>query len=160
MRKYDRMSALFWFIFGLYITREGYIMFLGTLKEPGPGFLLFWSGVILSGLSVYTFVRAHLAKEEESTKIWAGLKWYKPLLVLMISSVYALFFENLGFLLSTFSLMFLIFKFGGSLKWSKAIIASFLSTFCSWIIFDVWLGIQFSKGFLEDLIIYTLKMRH
>jgi len=160
MRKYDRISTLFWFFFGLYIVREGYAIHVGTLKEPGPGFLLFWSGAVLCGLSAFTFIKALFSEEKESKKMWVGLQWYKPLLILMISIVYALFFARLGFVLSTFLLMFLIFKFSGSLKWPKAFMASFLSTFGSWFIFDVWLRCQFPKGFLENLIIYALQLRY
>lgn len=57
MRNDDRIITIFGFLFGLYVVREGYVLPVGTLREPGTGFLLFWSGRVLSGLSAFTFVR-------------------------------------------------------------------------------------------------------
>ena len=159
MRKYDRISTVFWFFVGLYVIWEGYATHVGTLKGPGPGFLLFWSGIVLCGLSAFTFVKAQFSIEQESKKMWVGLKWHKPLLVLMISLVYAFFFSRLGYLLSTFLFMLLLFKFMDSLKWPNALLASFLSVFFTWLLFDFWLQCQFPKGSLEEIIIYVLKFR-
>lgn len=158
MKKYDQISTLFWFLFGLYIIQEGYAIHLGILREPGPGFLLFWSGVVLCGLSALTFFKAQFSKEKESEKMWEGIKWHKPLLILMISFVYVLFFARLGFLLSTFILVLLLFKFTEPQKWSKVLVSSFLSVFFCWLIFDFCLKCQFPKGLLENLIFPWLKL--
>lgn len=158
MRKYDQVSTFFWFLFGLYIIQEGYTIHLGKLRDPGPGFLLFWCGVILCGLSALTFFKARFSKEKESEKMWEGIKWHKPLLILMISFVYVLFFARLGFLLSTFILMLIIFKFIEPQKWSKVLVSSFLSAFLGWLIFDFFLKVQFPRGLLENLIYPWLKL--
>lgn len=158
MRKYDRTSSILWFLVGLFIIREGNTIYVGTLKEPGPGFLFFWSGIILCGLSVLTFVKAQLSKEKKPEKIWEGLNWYKPVFVLMITFVYTFFFLQLGFLVCTFLLMLLLLKMHGSLKWPKVLFISFLSTFSSWLIFDIWLKCQFPKGVLEKFLISVVRM--
>jgi putative tricarboxylic transport membrane protein len=152
MRKYDRISALFWFFVGIYVTREGYVVYVGPLREPGPGFLLFWCGIVLCGLSAFTFVKAQFSIEQESKKMWVGLKWHRPLLVLMICLVYTFFFERLGYLLSTFLWMLILFKLMDSIKWPKALLASFLSVFFTWLIFAFGLRSQFPKGFLEGFL--------
>jgi len=160
MNKYDKISTIFWFLVGLYVIREGYVIHLGKLREPGPGFLLFWSGIILCGLSAFTFIKAVSAQEKDSKKMWEGIEWHKPLLVLIISFTYAFFFMKIGFLISTFLLMLFLFKFSKYQKWPMAVGASLLSTIVSWVIFDFCLKTQFPKGFLENLFISTLKLRY
>lgn len=160
MKKYDRISCIFWFLFGVYIIREGYTYHIGTVKEPGPGFFFFWAGWVLAGLSVFTLVKAHFAEEKEFKKIWEAVQWYKPLLILVISIVYIIIFARLGFVLSTFVLMLLLFKFTGSRKWPTSLLGSFLAVFFCWLIFDVGLKCQLPKGAIENLLISWLKIRY
>lgn len=160
MRKYDLISTLFWLLVGVFIVREGHIIHVGTLREPGPGFFLFWAGVVLCGLSAITFIKAQFSEEREFKKIWAGIKWHKPLLVLIISLLYAFFLVRLGYLLSTILLMLFLFRLADFPKWPRVLLFSFSSVLFSWVLFDFWLQCQFPKGPLENLIIYLLKLRY
>jgi len=42
MRKSERIQALLWAAFGLYIAYEGFLLKLGTGRAPKPGFMIFW----------------------------------------------------------------------------------------------------------------------
>ena len=52
MRKRDIISSLFWLIVGIGVCYGGYDLDLGTLQEPGSGFVFFWMGIIMIGLSI------------------------------------------------------------------------------------------------------------
>ncbi len=156
MKKYDRISTVFWFIVGGYCLSQGQGLHLGTLKEPGSGFLVFWAGAVLCLLAAMTFIGTFRRKEEGSESPWEGAQWQKPLLVLMVGVVYVLCFPWLGFLLSTFLLMLFLFKYAGVRRWTHVLFASLLSVSCSWFLFYVGLQVQFPQGFLEGIVIRLL----
>jgi predicted anti-sigma-YlaC factor YlaD len=45
-------AALFWLGVGVFVTWQGWLLELGTLHEPGSGFVFFWLGLFMSALSL------------------------------------------------------------------------------------------------------------
>ena len=62
MKSRDIISSLFWMALGGAICYGGYDLDIGTLREPGSGFMFFWLGIIVVGLSLGIFIPA-LRKE-------------------------------------------------------------------------------------------------
>ena len=150
MTKHDKISSLFWFLFGSFILLYSvHHLDLGSLKEPGPGFFLVISGAGVCLTSIMIFTRAALSKEKEVFKIFSGIIWFKPALILVIIFSYIYFFEKLGFLLDTFLLMVLLFKCVEPQSWRIAILYSFLTVLITWLIFGYWFEIQFPVGILR-----------
>jgi hypothetical protein len=58
-------------------------------------------------------------------------------------SIYAVILNRVGYLVSTFLLMLFLFKGIEPHGWTTAIIATIITTACSYILFGVWLGTQF-----------------
>jgi len=63
MGKADRISGVFWLVFSLIMAFESYREGLGTLRQPGPGFLYFWTSIVLALMSLPVLIRG-----------WAGWK--------------------------------------------------------------------------------------
>lgn len=155
MGRAEGYSSISWLIFGGAVVYGSYRLGHGTLAHPGPGFLPFWSGVILCGLSSLVFVQGKLSQQAGGGgplgQLWAGLKWPKPIYVLMALFSYAFTFTHLGFLLSTTLLLIFLFKAIEPEKWLRAISGAVLASVISYVFFGVWLQVQLPRGFLEGL---------
>ena len=114
MRRYDQMSSLVWLGFAIYICIASSRLSFGSFDHPGPGFLPLLVGIFLGIFSIIAFLQAHLSNaEDETTQPWYPKeRWKKLIGVLAVMFLYALFFEILGFLVSTFLLLIFLFRFG------------------------------------------------
>ena len=50
MKGRDIISSIFWMIIGIGVCYGGYDLEMGTLHDPGSGFIFFWVGIIMIGL--------------------------------------------------------------------------------------------------------------
>ena len=151
--KADPASGLFWLIFSLFVSYQSYQLGLGTLHQPGPGFLFFWTSIVTAILSVAVVVIS-LRKgppEEAQQPTFAKKNVTKIVLVLISLFLYALFMEPLGFLVVT--LAFFIFLLGAVEKkrWSFAVLVSLIVTAVSYLVFEKALQSQLPKGLLDFL---------
>jgi len=144
------MSSLFWMAIGVGVCYGGVDLELGTLHDPGSGFMFFWVGAIMSGLSLFIFIRAmrDKGKAGEMKILWSQVKWKKNIYVLAALFLYAYAFSHLGFILSTVPLLIFLFKGVESQRWSVAILGAILSVLTSYAVFQLWLGAQLPRGFL------------
>jgi hypothetical protein len=107
----------------------------------------FLVGIFLGGISLLTLFRAmrkrsKTASGKNVTELFAWGKLRKPAVMCGAVFVYALILPLLGYLVSTFVLMLVLFKGLAAQKWSTAVIATFLAVILSYYIFVVWLGCQ------------------
>ena len=122
----------------------------GSLSEPGVGFITFFAGAILALLSLLLFLSSFREKEKPADlrELWAGLDVKKALYVLMLLVVYPVLLRPAGFPLSTFVLLFLLFRVKGSYGIWTTLLASFFVTAVSYLVFQVWLQVQLPRGIL------------
>ena len=150
MKNRDFFSSLFWLAIGAGVCYGGYDLELGTLHDPGSGFMFFWLGMIMMGLSLSIFVRALREKQETSEirSIWAGVQWPKIVAVLIALFLYAYTFDILGFIPGTVLLLIFLFKAIEPQRWSIAIFGAVVSSLAAYVVFKLWLGSQLPKGLL------------
>lgn len=153
MGKADRISGSFWFIFSVMVSIESYRLGLGTLHQPGPGFLFFWAGIFLGILSVVVIIRAWGSKKsgEPEISIFGGQNMTKVVLVLISLFLYALLMEKIGFIIITLLLFVFLLGVIEKKRWFFAIFVSILVTVIAYLIFEVWLKSQLPKGLLGFL---------
>jgi putative tricarboxylic transport membrane protein len=150
MGKYDRITSacLLFLSILICILSVKLPVGLGTLNDPGPGFLPFWSGIFLGALSITLYVQSALKREQEGKASWFPKeKWLDLVLVLAALFVYAILLERVGFLVCTTLLMFFLFKVMGGLKLLWAVGGSIIFSLASYGIFYLWLKVQLPKGF-------------
>ena len=147
----DIISSLFWMIVGAGICYGGVDLELGTLHDPGSGFIFFWVGLIMVGLSLSIFIRAlkEKGKAGEMRLIWSEVQWKKIVSVLVALFLYGYFFQTLGFILSAALLLVFLFKAVEPQRWSVAILGAVVSSLVAYVVFQVWLGSQLPKGLLD-----------
>ena len=153
MDKSDRASGLFWLIFSVLVTYESHSLGLGTLHQPGPGFLFFWTGIVTAILSLIVVLMS-LKKPspgQAQEPIFGKGRVAKILLVLLSLFLYALLMERLGFLIV--SLLFFIFLLGviEKKRWSFAVLVSLIVTSISYLVFEKALQSQLPRGLLDFL---------
>ncbi len=147
----DRLSSTFLLLIGLYVCLHAYTLGLGKFHEPGPGFIFFLAGALLSMLSAIGLFITFFAKAKEKEplkKLWSGLRWTKIIIVLGGLCAWIFFFNLFGFFLSTFLLLIFLFRAVEPIKWWIAILTAFITILISYAVFDLWLNVPFPKGFI------------
>jgi putative tricarboxylic transport membrane protein len=154
MRNTDQSSSLFWLVIGIGIALCSLKYGVGNFHEPGPGFITFFAGAILIILSLALFFSSFRDQENRSSlwSLWAGLETGKVLYVIILLDAYIFLLKPVGFLISTFFLLILLFRVKGSYRLKTIFLMSFLVTVGSYIIFEIWLKAQLPKGILEGII--------
>ena len=153
MRNTDRSSSLFWLVVGIGIAISSLKYGFGTFHEPGPGFITFFAGAILTFLSLALFFSSFRDRVDRGglRNLWVGLEFGKVLYVILLLVAYTLMLKSIGFLISTFVLLFLLFRVKGSYRLRTILLMSFLVTTGSYLIFEIWLKAQLPKGILERI---------
>jgi putative tricarboxylic transport membrane protein len=130
---------------------------LGNFRTPGAGFLPFFAGALLAifGLVLMLSTLLSQAREEKNEvdgKDRANRHWRRflnPSLAVVILFGYILLLEPLGFLLTTFVCLLLLFKLSEPKKWVAPIVLSGSTAILSYLVFFVWLQCQLPKGLLK-----------
>ena len=151
MKRLDKLSSIFWLLIGLYGCVHAYKLGLGKLREPGPGLIFFLSGGFLSILSLINILETSFMTEEEnkiSRQLWSDLKWEKNIIVIagLIACIYS--FEFLGFFVSTFLLLLLLFRIIEPMAWWIAILVAILTTSLVYVVFGLWMNVPFPRGLI------------
>jgi len=146
----DIISSLFWMAMGIGVCYGGYKLDLGTLDDPGSGFMFFWLGIIMIGLSLGILIRAMREKaiKGELKILWTEIRWKKIVSVLAVLFLYAYAFTTVGFILTSILLFIFLFKAVELQRWSWAILGAIIITLTAYGVFHLLLGAQLPKGFL------------
>ncbi len=150
VKKRDIISSLCWMAMGIGVCYGGYDLDLGILHDPGSGFMFFWVGIIMIGLSLGILIRAmkETAVAGELKILWTGIRWKKVVSILVVLLLYAYVFVPLGVILSTVLLLIFLFKAVEPQRWSWAILGAIISTLAAYGVFHLWLRGPLPKGFL------------
>ena len=146
MKAYDQISSGFWLLISLAVFVESIRLGIGTLHNPGRGFLTFGASGILGILSLVLFAQASIRREEvQHEPLFAG-NWQRILFVIVVLSLYSWSMPMLGYLISTFVLMTLLFWILEKKKVGWVFVSSLLSTVVTYLVFSKWLNCQFPEG--------------
>lgn len=150
MNSRDQMSALFWLGISIFVCLESSRAGIGTFHSPGPGFLPFWAGAVLGTFAIILIVTNILKKqkEKEITNLWKGVEWSKVILVFASLFIYTTLFTKVGYLITTFGLMAILFSVVERRKiWIQGVTA-LITALVTYFVFYKWLGVQLPKGIL------------
>jgi putative tricarboxylic transport membrane protein len=137
-------GALFWVAVGLLACYGATRLGLGSITEPGAGFIFFWSGLILVLLSLIVFVES--VRSADTMREMGEMNWAKIALVLLSLLLYAFFLERLGFVLTTFVLVTFLLGCVEDTNWFRSLGVAAAAALASYAIFELWLKIRLPKG--------------
>jgi hypothetical protein len=143
------ISGLFWLAVSILVAVMAIDLGLGTFSSPGSGFVFFWSSLGLGALSVILILKSIFGKGEANpfVDLWKGLKWGNAVLAIVMLLLYALILTTLGFMLSTFMLMIVLFGIGRS-SYRVVILSALITTILSLIIFRYFLEVHLPRGII------------
>ena len=149
MRNYDMGSSLFWLVLSILVCIQALHLGVGTLRNPGMGFMSFGASGLLGILSLVLFLKA-LSKREDVkiASIFSGTLWKRVLLVWVALLVYARVMPLGGYLISTFFLMGFLFWIVRGQRWWWVVVLSSLTTVITYYVFSIKLNCQFPEGLL------------
>ena len=144
----DQLSGFFWLAISIFVCVEAFRVDIGTFRSPGPGFLPFWSGIILGILAIILVVNAILKKKKEGeiTNLWKGTEWSKVILVLASLFIYSILLSKLGYLITTFGLMILLFGIIEKPRLWIQVVSALITVLVTYVMFYVWLKVQLPEG--------------
>jgi hypothetical protein len=149
MKKYDRISGVFWLLFGIFILVGAQNYSFGTFQEPGGGLYPTLLGILLIIMAVLLLAQTRKASGEEGPR-WdhkgGGLK--RCVLTICGLMVIPFSINALGFFPTIFLFIIFMMKIILPLPWLTALATGVISTVGGYFLFQSWLKIQFPRGFL------------
>ena len=138
-------GAFFWVAVGLLACYGASRLGIGSVAEPGAGFIFFWSGLVLMILSLIVLADSVRSSEDTVRRI-SKMNWPKITLVLFSLLLYAFFLEILGFVLTTFVLMSFLLGCIEGTGWFRSLGVASAAALTSYAMFELWLKIRLPKG--------------
>jgi hypothetical protein len=140
------VGGLFWLAVGIVFAVGGIMLGLGKMRNPGPGFLPLMMALLLICFSLFLLVRGLTGTTLLSAL--KGLRWKTQGLMVASVFLYGFLLNLLGFLLSTFVLMWILFKlsFQNKSGWSKVLFCAAVTALIGWLVFSVALRVPFPRG--------------
>lgn len=142
-------GGVVWFAISLFVIDQGNRLGHGSINSPGMGFLMFWLGLAMAGMSLAVAVQAIKSEGPSVYALWAGTRWVKTLIVIVTFFVYAIAFTRLGFLLSTIPLMIVLLRAIDPVRWTIALPLAFGAPILIWWVLERFLQIQLPTGVFE-----------
>jgi putative tricarboxylic transport membrane protein len=149
--KADTVTSVIALAVAGYIAHEGHALDLGTASNPGSGFILFWTGLIMAGLSSGVLIGSLTGSHPGFSlgSVFQDSRWGKVLYVVALLAIHAALLETLGFVITTFALLVVLFKTVEPQGWGVSVLGAFLTTAAAWGVFVAWLGTQLPTGIFE-----------
>ena len=140
------VGSLFWLAVGVFFGVGGIMLKPGTLRNPGPGLLPLIMSLLLISFSLFILAKGLIGPQG----ILKGIQWKGQTVVVASVFFYGLLLQLLGFLLSTFTLMFILYglMFEGTNKWPRVFFYAAITALAGWLLFSVALKVPFPKGSL------------
>ena len=134
---------------GGFVIWSGLKLKLGTINDPGSGYVLFYTGLLMCVFAVSIIVAAITEGGPTFASRWQGTRWTKPLLVIACLIGFAFALDRIGFLLSAIPLMLLLLRLIDPVRWTLAIPIAVLTPLGVWWVLKRVLLIQLPSGIFE-----------
>lgn len=147
MNKRDVISCVVWLCISIFVFIASLRLGIGAFHNPGPGFIPFWSSIMLA-LFTGILLGISLFKKKEAVRpadLWKGLRWGNTIIVVAALIFYSLALPNIGYILATFGLMIVLFSLGKMKPW-VVILGSLLTVLLSYSLFDYFLKMPLPRG--------------
>jgi len=142
-----------WFYRGVTVFCAGYLVYslffgLGDIKNPGPGFVPVFYGLLGLIFSVILTVNTFKQPTKNNEKIIDKQKEERLILYVLITLAFLPMFKYLGTILSLFILLICLIKIFGTKGWVKPIFLSLICSLAFYLIFAVVLKVPLPRGLI------------
>lgn len=139
-------SGLAGLALSIFVVWSGYALGLGSINDPGSGYVMFYAGLLMILFSLIILYGAIKDGGPTFLSLWRDVLWTKPLIVIALLVAFALLFETLGFLVSTMILLIALLRVIDPVAWSRAIPIAVLVPLIAWYVLQKLLLIQLPSG--------------
>jgi hypothetical protein len=147
-------EGIFWVFIGGIICILALQYDLGSFRAPGPGFVAFLSGMLVGGVGAILMLSKYIStgrakgSAPSSGQGFSWASWRRLVYTMLLLVGYAILMTPLGFILSTFLVMFGLFFDWEKRNWFWSAFFSIATSFVSYLVFEVWLHCQLPRGIL------------
>jgi putative tricarboxylic transport membrane protein len=134
---------------GGFVIWSGLKLKLGTINDPGSGYVLFYTGILMCLFAASILYSAATEGGATFASRWKDTRWNKPLLIILCLIAFSFALDPLGFLLSSIPLMLLLLRVIDPVRWSLAIPIAILAPLGMWWVLKRLLLIQLPSGIFE-----------
>ena len=148
MKRTYVIANIFWLVLSTAVCVESWRLKVGGLHNPGPGFLPFYTAILLGFLALISLVQTLKGPEGSASEIWGGIHYGKLAILLGALFLYVLLLDRLGFLLGTFLLLLVLFRIVEPYGWKTVLLSSLLTIGGTYLFFVILLESRLPRGFL------------
>ncbi len=146
-----KVEGIFWVGIGVLICVLGWRADLGSFREPGAGFVALFSGLFVAVIGMILTLSEIFSKTDRSaafdlSSAFKDISWSRLIYTMALLFIYALVLDKLGYILTTFFVMWALFFDWETKRWFPSFITSLVTTGASYLVFEVWLHSQFPRG--------------
>ena len=146
------LSAILFAGLGLVFFIGGLALGVGSLANPGEGFM-----PTLAGGALFVLSLVHAWRNLYAVRLAAGEKPFWPErssifrvgAVLFSALFYTVAFETVGFAVATLVLFLILLKSVDPVGWPSAILISLATTVAAFALFQVWLQVPLPEGWVS-----------
>src|SRR5436305_80317 len=145
----ERWGGLIGLALGIFVIRSGIKLKLGSINDPGSGYVLFYTGMLMCLFALSIIFSAATEGGPSFASRWEGARWTKPLLIIACLTAFSLALKPLVFLLSAIALMLLLLRAIDPVRWTLAVPLALLAPLGVWWVLKHALLIQLPSGIFE-----------
>jgi putative tricarboxylic transport membrane protein len=134
---------------GLFVIRSGVKLKIGSINDPGSGYVLFYTGLLMCVFAVTIVIAALTEGGATFGSRWEGTRWTKPLVIIASLIAFSFALDTIGFLLSSIPLMVLLLRAIDPVRWSLTIPLAIAAPLGVWWVLKHALLIQLPSGIFE-----------
>ena len=151
IKQIRKVEGSFWIGMGVLICLLAWKSKIGSFREPGPGFVAFISGIFVSMIGLVIGLSELLSKislrsSTDLNQTFSIASWPRLIYTMVLLLSYALLLNTLGYILTTFLVMWGLFYDREKSRWVSSGLASLISVGVTYLVFQVWLRCQFPRG--------------
>jgi putative tricarboxylic transport membrane protein len=146
MKKTYLIANIFWMVLAIAVCLESWKYTVGGLHTPGPGFLPFYTAILLGTLAFIALLQTLREPDGPASEIWGGVRFAKLGLMIVSLFIYVLLFDTLGFVVATFLLLLILFRVIEPYGWRFVLLSSLITITGTYLFFVVLLESRLPKG--------------
>lgn len=148
MKKTYLIANLFWLALATLAAIGSWRLEVGTVHNPGAGFLPFYASVLFAVLAVVSLIKDLAKMSGPAGEVWGGVRWIRWITMVASLFIYVALLDWLGFAVATFLLMLVLFRILEPYRWTTVLLMSLLTMGSAYLFFVVLLESRLPRGTL------------
>ena len=145
----ERVGGLFWLLFGCAAAYGGVGLGLGSMQEPGSGFLTFVAGSFVASMATIVVIQSYRGDPRAQARLsdlWKGVMWWRAVAITGLILLFIISFETLGFFVCSFLLLVIIMRWLEGLEWFMCLLVPTIATVTTFVLFKTMMKISLPAG--------------